>query len=302
MKAVDENGTFRRGGELLRQFMIVVTLAGMGFVMTPGPVHADDTTPTTTVAGPGEPPSAPGAPSEPAPELGEPDQATKPTAPGKSDTKAPNGSAPGDEPIPYTVSPEETYGACANQAPIISGQLLSRLSIAVPVDGEVTGLVVSAAGARVKEIEVPYYDWTTRRDGDKVTAKGPAARREGFWIWAAFDQITTGTSQVEIMVEAELADGTTVRHGGDGAKLSAFRVPVTPDVLANAPKVDPDGPVDSARDATETPLNGRTPCRIGEPTSVSSGSALLPLIVTGAGGLLLGAGGALLIRRRSRRS
>jgi hypothetical protein len=263
--------------------------------LLPAPVIADDAEGTTTTI---EPPSAPGAPSEPAPVLAEPDPATKPAEPGTSETPAPTGSNPSEEPLTQTLSPEETYGACADQGPVISGQLLGRLSIAVPIDGQVTELAVEAAGGRVKEIEIPYYDWTTRRDGERIVATGPAEPREGFWLWVALDGIVAGTEEIEVRIAATLADGTVIRHGGEGSELTSFRIPVTAEVLANTVTADPDGPQDQT--AGETPLNGRTPCRLGEPAAEPGDRSPLPLIATGLAGVLLGAAGVLLGRRRKR--
>lgn len=270
----------------------------------------DDTT-STTVAGAGavpvdsvpvdSVPTEPGAPSEPAPVLGEPDPSTRPTAPGASDTPAPTGSAPGEQPVTYTLSPEETYGACADQGPVISGDLLSRLNLAVEPDAEVRVISVTATGARVKEIEIPYYDWTTRAQGQGVTATGPATPRTGFWLWVAFDQLDEGATQLQVQIDAELADGRMISHGGERSDLPAFTIPVTDDLRRTTTETaeQPNGPVASGR---ETPLNGRTPCRIGEPpTSGATGGALLPMLATGFGGVLAGAVLALVLRRRSRR-
>lgn len=213
----------------------------------------------------------------------------------------PVGATPGeDKPLPDTVEVEEIFGACANQGPVISGQLLTRINIAAPLWSEVTNISVRADGARVKEIEIPYYDWLTRRDGEGVVSSGPAVKRKSFWLWVALDKVAETATEVEIRIEAKLADGGRVSHGGEGSKLPAFRIPVTPELLANAPKADPSAPADAPEAALETPLNGRTPCRIGEPTAELAGTSPLPLIGTGLAGILLGAAGAFLVRRRRR--
>jgi hypothetical protein len=294
----------------MRRLLPALSVAVVLCLATGAPlVNAEDTPPvdTTVPATPpnGEtPPSGTGTPSEPAPVLGEANPAEMPTAPGTSET-APDGSEPTEQPAPLTMEGDDAYGACANQAPVISGQLLVRTMIAAGPADQVVELKVTAENARVKEIEVPYHDWTVRYDGAEASASGPAAQRPAFWFWVALDQVDPDSTSIVVKSYATLEDGRVIAHDLTGAgqpadgRFAATEIPVTPEILANESVRDPDAPADAPEAARETPLNGRTPCRIGEaPSDPDSDSRTGLLLGLGGGMLLGGALTALLLRRR----
>lgn len=272
--------------------LLLLTMAPLG-----GQVRADDTPtpdapPAVTTPSSETPPSEPGEPSEPAPVLGEADPDALPSGPGTA-APAPTGSQPTDQPAPLNGEDGAVYGACANQGPVISGQLLLRLTIPTSVGDAVTNVRVEAENARVKEIEIPYHNWVTSYDGDRASATGTAVK-DGFWLWVALDRVEDTAENVTVKTYATLDDGRTVAldlaAGGqpEAGRFPATVIPVTAEVLANKPKVDPNAPADAPEPSRETPLNGRIPCRIGE-AELATERSVWPFAAAGVGGILLGA-------------
>jgi hypothetical protein len=198
-------------------------------------------------------------------------------------------------PAPAEADANAVFGVCAQQGPLIGGDVLARLLVATPPASQVVGLTARSAGATIREVEIPYYGWQFVAGPDGVTAEveGVPDPVDHFWFWIALDDVQA--AEVTVEIEATLLDGTLVRHVQEPQSATdhpLVRIPVDPSMLA--------GPPAGAR--PPTPLTGREPCRIGDyPAStterpvtrlpVSAGDDDLPAgILVGFGVALLGIG------------
>jgi len=245
-------------------------------------------------------------PSEPMPSVGEADLDTMPTGPGEPSEPMPTGSQPDENQMAPTLEGGAIYGACAEQGPLISGQLLVRLNLAVNVGSAVVNLRVEAENARVKEIELPYHGWVVTYDEDRALAKGPERAKDSFWFWVALDRIDDGAERIIVKSYGETADGRTIAHDVvDGANTpgrhAATLIPLNEDFKPVELPRDPAAPADAPDAPRETPVGGRTPCMVDGPFEKAGNGpfgGIAGILLGGGVGALVGAASIILLRRR----
>lgn len=292
----------------MRRALLVAIVAAC--VMTPGArAHAADgagdqgTPPTEETT-----PSEPGKPSEPAPTIGEANPEQLPSEPGEPSEPMPTGSAPDAAPVNNTLEGSDIYGACADQGPLLSGQLIVRLNLAVDQSTAITDLRVEADNARVKEIEIPYHAWEIVYDGDAAKATGPARVKKSFWFWVALDQIDQSAERVIIKSFATTDTGKTIAHDvvdglNEPGRYGATIIPLDENFKPVELPRDPSAPADAPEPPRETPAGGRVACLVDGPIDEGGNGFLgsvAGILAGGAAGVVVGAGALLLLRRRRR--
>lgn len=290
----------------MRRALLVAVIAACTLIPVAG-AHADDDAGDQGAPPAGQtPPSEPGEPSEPAPTIGEADPEQLPSGPGEPSEPMPTGSAPGELPVGQTLEDGDIYGACADQGPLISGQLLVRLNIAVDQSTTITDLRVEAENARVKEIELPYHAWDITYDENAAKASGPGRAKKSFWFWVALDRIDENAERVIVKSFATTDAGKSIAHDVvDGmntpGRYGATIIPLDENFKPVELPRDPAAPADAPDAPRETPAGGRVPCLVDGPLEEADNGTfggVAGVLLGGGVGVFVGAAAILLLRRR----